>query len=210
MQQPHRIHEKPRKPAPGYLSSNLTSQSRPTSLWSRIKPRPRAAFPRRPRFSVETAEFRGPIRAEITPEGNDCIDQTGGDVRAYLNAKKASSAGTSITTNIGTLNSRGALVVGSSDFKQNVTVNAEPAALANFAQVLLDQIGQLNLKESIRTQVREALDEVQREANKAEPDRAQVGRAFGRAVGFLVDAGKPVATALFFLAAHHFWDMPTP
>jgi hypothetical protein len=48
-----------------------------------------------------------------------------------------------------------------------------------------------------------ALAQVQREAAQANPDAGRVTQAFGRFVGYISEAGRPVVTALLMLTAQH-------
>jgi hypothetical protein len=58
-------------------------------------------------------------------------------------------------------------------------------------------------------QARNAVADVQREVEQPDPDRSRVARAFGRFVEYLADAGKPVLTAAFLLAASRY-GLPPP
>jgi hypothetical protein len=141
---------------------------------------------------------RGPLRVEITPEGQDCVEYNGGDVADYLRERRTGAA--SISTHIGTINSSGALAVGSTGVSQRVTMGTDPAALAEFARTLMAEMRELPLPAHTAQEARDALQEVA----EAGDDRAKAATAFGRFVGYLVDAGKPVVTAAFMIAARHY------
>ncbi|MGC5305972.1 hypothetical protein [Micromonospora zamorensis] len=140
---------------------------------------------------------RGPIRAKITVKGQGCVEHYGGDVAEYLRDQRSAPA---INTHIGTINSSGALAVGSTGVTQNVTTSADPAALASFAKTLLAELPNLPLPASAVDQARESLTEVV----EAGDDTSRATGAFGRAVGYLIEAGKPVVTAAFLALAQHY------
>ncbi|MEU8186739.1 hypothetical protein [Micromonospora carbonacea] len=141
---------------------------------------------------------RGPVRAKITPEGQDCVEHNGGDVSDYLRERRTGAA--SISTHIGTINSSGALAVGSTEVSQNVTMGTDPAALAEFARTLMAELRELPLPADTAEEARSALQEVA----EAGEDTAKAATAFRRFVGYLVDAGKPMVTAAFMIAARQY------
>ncbi|OHX04586.1 hypothetical protein [Micromonospora sp. WMMB235] len=147
---------------------------------------------------VSASGVRGPLRAKITIEGQDCVERHGGNVSEYIRDQRGTAP--SINTNIGTINSSGALAVGSTGVTQSVTVGADPAALAEFAKTLLAELAKLPLPATVAEQAHDAL----REVAEAGEDTSRASNAFQRFVGYLVDAGKPVVTAAFMIAAQHY------
>jgi hypothetical protein len=106
----------------------------------------------------------GPVRASVTPDGLDCIEQHGGDVRAYL---KTNSGVASMTTNIGTFNNSGNAAIASTGVTQHFT-GADVAGIAEFARVLLAGIDGLGVEDAdLKEQLRAALEEIQAEARQA-------------------------------------------
>jgi hypothetical protein len=150
---------------------------------------------------VEVAEFRGPAWARITAEGHDCMENNGGNVSDYL--RDQSPGSTLITNSIGTLNNSGALAVGSTGVTQNVTVEVDPTAVAGLVKALLAELPKLPLDSHGLATAREALEEVQRQVDCPDPQPERVASAFGRFVSYIMEAGKPVVTAAFMLAARH-------
>jgi hypothetical protein len=152
------------------------------------------------------AEYRGPVNAQITAAGQECVEQ-GGDVAEFLRRERSTAP--AITTNIGTIHNTGALAVGSTNVTQHVAANMDLTAMAGFIQMMLRELSTLQMGAEREAQAREALAEVQREVEQPDPDRGRVARAFGRFVEYLGDAGKPVLTAAFMLAAHHYGLPPS-
>ncbi|HZN75661.1 MAG TPA: hypothetical protein VFC00_28855 [Micromonosporaceae bacterium] len=146
-------------------------------------------------------EYRGPVNAQITAAGQECVEQ-GGDVADFLRRERGVTP--AITTHIGTIHNTGALAVGSTNVTQNVAANMDLTAMAGFVQMMLRELSTLQMGADREAQAREALAEVQREVEQPDPDRGRVARTFGRFVEYLGDAGKPVLTAAFMLAAHHY------
>jgi hypothetical protein len=151
-------------------------------------------------------QYRGPVNAQITAAGQECVEQ-GGDVADFLRRERGVTP--SITTNIGTLHSTGALAVGSTNVTQHVAANMDLTAMAGFVQMMLRELSTLQMGADREAQAREALAEVQRQVEQPNPDRGRVARAFGRFVEYLGDAGKPVLTAAFMMAAHHYGLPPS-
>jgi hypothetical protein len=154
---------------------------------------------------IRAAQARGPIRARITSNGQDCMEQRGGDVGEYLQ----SAHGTSITTHIGTLHSSGALAVGSTNVNQTVNINDVPAII-DMIGVLLEALPRLGLPPHGEAAVRAELIEVRDELETVEPRRDRIRGALTRAAAYLGDAGKlinageGVAKAWDTLSKHFF------
>ncbi|MEV0568020.1 hypothetical protein [Dactylosporangium sp. NPDC050588] len=139
----------------------------------------------------------GPIRANITPLGMDCIEN-GENVSDFVGNRGGSNP--TFNVSVGTINSSGALVMSGTNFTQQVTVGTDPAALANFARTLLENIDRIPLSNETAGEARSALQE----ASSPDATPEQVSGAFQRFVGYLADAGKPVVTAAFMLIAQHY------
>jgi hypothetical protein len=151
-------------------------------------------------------QCKGPLRAEITTPGIDCIEQHGGNVSEYLRGSQI-AAGTSI--NIGTLHNSGALAVGNQgDTTQTIAAGTDPAAMAAFLQTMLRELPKVRLEPEREAAVRAELAEAEREASADSPESERVVGPLGRAVGYLADAGKPALTALFMLLAQHYGGLP--
>jgi hypothetical protein len=149
---------------------------------------------------IEVAEFRGPVKCQITFDGQECMER-GGNVANYIGGRRTA---TSITTSIGTINNSGAMAIGSTDNTQHVSANVDPTVMAAFVQMLLRELPNLQLGTDREAAASTALVEVQREVAQANPDGGRVTQAFGRFAGYVGDAGKPVLTALLMLIAQHY------
>jgi hypothetical protein len=143
-------------------------------------------------------QFRGPAAAEVTPDGADCMEQFNGDIAEYLRVQNG--GGTVITNNIGSLQSTGAVSIGSTGVTQQVTIGADAAGLAQFARVLLDGFEQLAVGDDLKAQVRAALEEIQSES-KEETAPGRLKAALGKFAGYIAKAGQPVLTTAFMLLA---------
>jgi hypothetical protein len=133
------------------------------------------------------AEYGGPVTAQITAAGQECVEQ-GGDVADYQ--RREHSVAPSITTNIGTIHNAGPLAVGSTNVTQHVAANMDLTAMANFVQMMLRELSTLQMGTAREAQAREALAEVQREVEQPDPDRSRVAQAFGR---FVITSATPAS-----------------
>lgn len=140
---------------------------------------------------------RGPLRAEITHQGRDCVENYGGNVAEYLRDQR--SGGPSINTTIGTINNSGAIAVASTGATQNVTSGTDPSALAAFAKTLLTALPNLSLPREVAGEAEQSLKEVA----EAGTDTERAASAFRRFVSYLVDAGKPVVTDVMMWIARN-------
>jgi len=151
---------------------------------------------------TRVAQRDGPVRAEITSTGEDCVEHFGGDVAEWTRAQ--TRGGTTVTNSIGTFNNHGgAVAVGSTNVNQDVHVGVQADDLVRLTQALLAELPKLGLAPAVQEAARDALDEVGREVEQAEPDTSRVMDAFGRFVGYLADAGKPAVTMAFLALAQH-------
>ena len=149
---------------------------------------------------VTVAEYDGPVRASLTSDGLDCIENYGGDVAGSLD-DRAGRAGTQ-TYNIGTFNNTGAVALGGGDAHQQVTDDA--AMVVAFTQALLRQLGALPMDKDHRLAIQTAVEELRHELDQPDPEGGRISRALSRVVGYITDAGKPALTALLLaLAQQH-------
>ncbi|MEV0733400.1 hypothetical protein [Polymorphospora sp. NPDC050346] len=143
-----------------------------------------------------TGETRGPVRARLTAQGQECVERNDGDVVAYQRDQRRAAT----VNNIGTINNHGgALAVGSSGFTQNVGI--DPTTLAQLVQTMLDSLDTLRMTDAARTEARTELEAVAQELEQTDPEEARVNTGLGRAVQYVMDAGQPVVTALLMQIA---------
>jgi hypothetical protein len=131
----------------------------------------------------ESAEYRGPTTAYLTAEGQDCVEQYGGDVERYFSHRDRLAP----SIQIGTMHTTGSVAVGSSHFSQNVNMGVDPAALGRFAQMLLSELPNLGLTKQLQSEARTALQAVQQEAEQPQPDTGRIRQLMLRLAGGLAD-----------------------
>ena len=118
---------------------------------------------------TRTAQSEGPVRAKITSDGTDCVDQFDGEVQAYIS--RPASAG-SPTITIGTFNNHGRnTAIASTGVNQQVS-GVDAAGFAEFARVLIDGLVPQLADSDLRAEIRAVLEEIQNEAKaQAEPGK---------------------------------------
>jgi hypothetical protein len=126
----------------------------------------------------QTHQTNGPVRAALTADGVDCEERFDGDIVEYLRFRDGGGASTVITNNIGSVQSTGALSIGSTGVTQRVTVN-DAAGLAEFARILLAGIDDLGMEGDLKEDVRAALEELEAEA-EVETAPGKLKAALGR------------------------------
>lgn len=153
---------------------------------------------------VTVDQYDGPVRASLTSDGLDCIENHGGDVASYLNDRAGS---VTHTYNINTLNNTGAVTLGGGDAHQQTTVDA--ATIAAFTDALLNRLGTLPMDENHRSATQTAAEELRHELDRPNPKPERISGALGKVVGYITDAGKPVVTALLLALAQHYGLPPS-
>jgi hypothetical protein len=142
---------------------------------------------------VKVAEFRGPVRAEITTEGIDCVTDWEGDVAGYLRDQRGAGS----TVNHGPVfhgNTQGGQWAwGNRDVTQTYTAHEiapgfEP--LAEAVAAILKRLPALDLDPDDRQDAEDAANEVLAEVSQSEPEPRRVRRAVAALRGFLM----PIAT----------------
>jgi hypothetical protein len=153
--------------------------------------------------------YRGPVNAEVTADGADCMERFNGDIGEYLGVRDRFGS-TVITNNIGSVQSTGALSIGSTGVTQPVTVGVDVAGVREFVRVLLEGLGRLSLDGASETEIRGALEELQIEAAKETPEPSRISKAMTSFAGYVAKAGQPVLTAVFLLLAQKLGMLPAP
>lgn len=115
---------------------------------------------------------RGPIRAEITAEGQDCVEHFDGDVGAY---ERRNSSGNT-TFNIGS--NTGNIAANSRDFTLNATTNngIDPARVVMLARALRQAAPVLELPEGEAAEFVRLATSLEEEAGGGNPDPARLQR----------------------------------
>ncbi|MGW3852881.1 hypothetical protein [Streptomyces fagopyri] len=124
----------------------------------------------------------GPVRAEITSEGLDCVEHYDGDISAY---ERRNSTGNT-TFNIG--ENTGNIAANSRDFTMNATTNKDgidPAAVVMLARALRQAAPALDLPEEDALEFTQLATRLETEAANGSPDSSRLQRWGGSIVGIL-------------------------
>ncbi|MFI8348252.1 hypothetical protein [Streptomyces sp. NPDC085596] len=130
----------------------------------------------------KTGQTEGPVRAEITAEGQDCVEHFDGDVSAY---ERRNSAGNT-TFNIG--ENTGNIAANSRDFTMNATTHKDgidPAAVVMLARALRQAAPALELPEEDGLEFIQLATRLENEAENGSPDPSRLQRWGGSIVGIL-------------------------
>jgi hypothetical protein len=131
---------------------------------------------------ISTGQTEGPVRAEITAEGQDCVEHFEGDVSAY---ERRNSSGNT-TFNIG--ENTGNIAANSRDFTMNATTNKDgidPAAVVMLARALRQAAPALELPEDDALEFTQLATRLETEAANGSPDPRRLQRWGGSIVGIL-------------------------
>ncbi|WP_331725461.1 hypothetical protein OG596_37970 (plasmid) [Streptomyces sp. NBC_01102] len=130
----------------------------------------------------KSGQLEGPARAEITAEGQDCVEHFEGDVSAY---ERRNSSGNT-TFNIG--ENTGNIAANSRDFTMNATTNKDgidPAAIVMLARALRQAAPALELPEEEAQEFTQLATRLETEAANGSPDPGRLHRWGGSIVGIL-------------------------
>ncbi|MGC3003434.1 hypothetical protein ACPF8X_34940 [Streptomyces sp. G35A] len=131
---------------------------------------------------IRTGQTEGPVRAEITAEGQDCVEHFEGDVSAY---ERRNSSGNT-TFNIG--ENTGNIAANSRDFTMNATTSKDgidPAAVVMLARALRQAAPALELPEDDALEFTQLATRLETEAANGSPDPGRLQRWGGSIVGIL-------------------------
>lgn len=138
---------------------------------------------------VKVAQMRGPVRAEITTDGIDCVTDWEGNVAEYLRDQR----GNGPTINQGPVfhgNTQGGqLAWGNRDVTQHHTVqNVAPGfePLAEAVAVILKQLPAYGLDTDDMRDTEDAANDVLAEVSQTKPEPRRVRRAVASLRGFLM------------------------
>lgn len=129
-----------------------------------------------------TGQTEGPVRAEITAEGQDCVEHFEGDVSAYERRNRSGNT----TFNIG--ENTGNIAANSRDFTMNATTNKDgidPAAVVMLARALRQAAPTLELPEEDAHEFTQLATRLETEAATASPDPGRLQRWGGSIVAIL-------------------------
>ncbi|WP_306191462.1 hypothetical protein [Streptomyces sp. MK5] len=131
---------------------------------------------------IKTGQTEGPVRAEITAEGQDCVEHFEGDVSTY---ERRNSSGNT-TFNIG--ENTGNIAANSRDFTMNAMSNKDgidPAAVVMLARALRQAAPALELPEDDALEFTQLATRLETEAANGSPDAGRLQRWGGSIVGIL-------------------------
>jgi DNA-binding PadR family transcriptional regulator len=129
-----------------------------------------------------SGQSEGPVRAEITAEGQDCVEHFDGDVSSYERRNSSGNTTFNITENTGNI------AANSRDFTMNATtskdgINLEQVVL--LARALRQAVPALELPEDDASEISQLATRLETEANTGSPDPARLQRWGGNIIAIL-------------------------
>ncbi|RWZ74135.1 hypothetical protein EQK42_20615 [Streptomyces albidoflavus] len=137
---------------------------------------------------ISSWQSEGPIRAEITAEGQDCVEHFDADVSAYERQNDSGSTTFNITENTGNI------AANSRAFTMNATTNKngiDAEAVVVLARALRQAAPSLELPEDDALEFTQLATRLENEAASGNPDPSRLQRWGGSIIGIL---NSPVAS----------------
>ncbi|GGK31527.1 hypothetical protein GCM10011583_74220 [Streptomyces camponoticapitis] len=131
---------------------------------------------------TKTGQTEGPVRAEITAEGQDCVEHFEGDVSAYERRNSSGNTTFHIRENTGNI------AANSREFTMNATTNRDgidAAAVVMLARALRQAAPALELPEDDALEFTQLATRLETEAANGSPDPGKLQRWGGSVVGIL-------------------------
>jgi hypothetical protein len=136
---------------------------------------------------MKVAQRRGPVRAEITAEGQDCVERFDGDVGAY----ERRHSGTTYNTYLP--NTQGVIVGQQQNFTQNNTAGIDPRAFIQLAGYVGQISGTLGMSGPERAELERAAQGLHTEATSQSPQRSRLRELASQVKDQLLAAGSTMA-----------------
>ena len=146
-----------------------------------------------------------PTFVELTARGEDCMEQTGGDVAEFLQRQR--SAQTVYNTQIGSISGGNGIAIGNGQVTQHVNMGVDPAELRKLVAMVLPELGRFGDAEP---QVRAALEAVAEEAQAPQPSPGRLRKAIGQILDLAQQAGVPLLVAYLTHKAQELGILPPP
>ncbi|MER7050045.1 protease-associated domain-containing protein [Streptomyces jumonjinensis] len=130
----------------------------------------------------KSGQLDGPARAEITTEGQDCVEHFDGDASAYERRNSSGNTTFNIAENTGNI------AANSRDFTMNATTNKDgidPAKVVMLARALRQAAPALELPEEDALEFTQLATRLETEAANGSPDPGRLQRWGGSIVGIL-------------------------
>ncbi|GAA1252317.1 hypothetical protein [Streptomyces aureus] len=131
---------------------------------------------------IKVSNREGPVRAEITSEGMDCVEHYDGDISTYERRNSSGNTTFNITENTGNI------AANSRDFTMNATTNKDgidPAAIVMLARALRQAAPALELPEDDALEFTQLATRLEAEATNGSPDAGRLQRWGGSIVAIL-------------------------
>ncbi|MFF3166822.1 hypothetical protein [Streptomyces sp. NPDC003273] len=131
---------------------------------------------------TKVSNREGPIRAEITAEGQDCVEHYDGDTSAYERRNNGGNTTFNINENTGNI------AANSRDFTMNATTNKDgidPAAVVMLARALRQAAPVLELPEDDVLEFTQLATRLETEAANGSPDPGRLQRWGSSIIGIL-------------------------
>ncbi|MFJ8697015.1 hypothetical protein [Streptomyces roseolilacinus] len=131
---------------------------------------------------------KGPLRAEITAEGQNCVEHYDGDPGAYTRRRTGGN-----TYNTFLPNAQGIIVGEQQNFTQNNTAGIDPAAFIQLAGYVGQINGTLGLAEPERVELERVSQELHTEATSPNPEPGRLRRLATQIKNQLTEAAPTMA-----------------
>jgi hypothetical protein len=131
---------------------------------------------------IKVGTREGPVRAEITSEGLDCVEHYDGDISAYERRNSSGHTTFNITENTGNI------AANSRDFTMNAATNKDgidPAAVVMLARALRQAAPALELPEDDASEFTQLATRLETEAADGSPDPERLRRWGGSIINIL-------------------------
>jgi hypothetical protein len=136
---------------------------------------------------VRVDQCRGPVRAEITAKGMDCVEHFGGDTSAH----ERRSAGNTYNTYLP--DAQGVIIGEQQNFTQNNTAGFDPSEFVKLAGFVGQISGTLGISEPERVELERVANALHEEATSPSPERGKLRELADRLKVQLLAAGTTMA-----------------
>ncbi|MFD9097853.1 hypothetical protein [Streptomyces collinus] len=134
---------------------------------------------------------QGPVRAEITAEGQDCVENYGGDPSAQ---DRRGAAGTTYNTYLP--NAQGVIVGEQQNFTQNNSTGVDPSAFIQLAGYVGQVSGTLGMADPQRADLERIAQDLHAEATSEAPEQGRLRHLAGQVKERLLTAGATMAATV--------------
>ncbi|WP_217243179.1 hypothetical protein [Streptomyces sp. AC555_RSS877] len=138
-----------------------------------------------------TGSFEGPEQAQITAEGQDCMENYNGDPDLYEGRGRIGA-----TYNTYLPNAQGVIVGEQQNFTQNNTAGIDPSAFIQLAGYVGQISSTLGLAEADRVELQRVAQELHNESTSPAPQSGRMRQIAGQIKDRLLEAGTTMAATV--------------